>query len=319
MKSIVVCVAAALLPFDAAIAQTFPSKVVRLVVPFAAGGSNDVVARSMATPLSKSLGQAVLVENRPGANTILGTEAVARAPADGHTVLIAGFTFISNAVLRSKLPYDPHKDFVGVAGLGQQPYVISVHPSLPAKSIKELIGLAKKRPGELVYSMNGFGTGQHFTGELLKLRSGIDMKPVAFQGGAPATVAVLGGHASILISTAPPIVQHIPGGKLRPLAVTSRTRTDLLKDVPTMIESGLPDFDLTGGMGVFAPAGTPKHAIERLGTEIVRTLQVPELREGLVRDGFAVIPLRPAEFDAFVRTRMQQIQKIAKEAQVKVE
>src|SRR5688572_5718978 len=132
MKRIAFCIAAALLPLDAALAQAFPSKVVRLVVPFAAGGSNDVVARSMATPLSKALGQTVLVENRPGANTILGTEAVARAPADGHTVLIAGFTFFSNAVLRSKLPYDPHKDFVAVAGLGQQPYVISVHPSLPA-------------------------------------------------------------------------------------------------------------------------------------------------------------------------------------------
>ena len=319
MKRIVFCVVAALLPLDAAIAQAFPSKVVRLVVPFAAGGSNDVVARSMAPPLGKALGQSVLIENRPGANTILGTEAVARAPADGHTLLISGFTFFSNAVLRSKLPYDSQKDFVSVAGLGQQPYVISVHPSLPAKNIKELIAIAKKRPGELVYSMNGFGTGQHLSGELLKLKAGIDMKPVAFQGGAPATVAVLGGHASILISTAPPIVQHIPTGKLRPLAVTSRTRTDLLKDVPTMIESGIPDFDMTGGMGVFAPAATPKNAVERLSTEIVRTLQIPEVRDGLVRDGFAVIPLRSAEFDAFVKTRMQQIQKIAKEAHIKVE
>jgi tripartite-type tricarboxylate transporter receptor subunit TctC len=259
------------------------------------------------------------VENRPGANTIIGTEAVARAPADGHTVLITGFTFMSNAVLRSKLPFDSYKDFVAVAGIGSQPFVFSVHPSLPAKSIKDLIALARARPGQLVYAINGYGTGQHLSGELLKLKAGIDMKPVAFQGGAPATMAVLGGHASILISTAPPIVQHIPAGKLRPLAVTSRARTDLLKDVPTMIESGFPDFDMTGGMGVFAPAATPKETIERLSTEIVRTLQLPEVREGLVRDGFVVSALGTAEYNKFVRARMQLIQKIAKEAHIKVE
>jgi tripartite-type tricarboxylate transporter receptor subunit TctC len=308
-----------LLPPAAATAQAFPSKPIRLVVPFAAGGSNDVVARSMATPLSRALGQPVLVENRPGANTILGTEAVARAPGDGHTVLIVGFTFMSNAALRSKLPYDPHKDFVPVAALGFQPYVLSVHPSLPVKSVKELIALARARPGELVYAMTGYGTGQHLSGELLKLKAKIDIKPVAFQGGAPATVAVLGGHASILFSTAPPIVQHVSSGKLRPLAVTSRTRTDLLKDVPTMIESGLSDFDMTGGMGVFAPSTTPKDALAKLSTEIVRTLQLPEVRDGLVRDGFVVLPLGTAEYQKVVRTRMEQIQKIARDANIKVD
>ena len=310
--------AALLVPAQAAIAQAFPSKVVRLVVPFPAGGSNDVVARAMAQPLSRALGQSVIVENRPGANTIIGTEAVARAPADGHTVLIAGFTFMSNAALRSKLPYDP-KDFVPVVGIGSQPFVFSVHPSLPAKSIKDLVALARARPGELVYAINGYGTGQHLSGELLKLKARIDMKPVAFQGGAPATVAVLGGHASILISTAPPIVQHLPGGKLRALAVTSPARSDLLRDVPTMIESGFPDFDITGGMGVFAPAATPKEAIDRLSTEIIRVLHLPEVREGLLRDGFAVSAAGPGEYAAFVRTRMQQIQKIAKEAKIKVD
>jgi tripartite-type tricarboxylate transporter receptor subunit TctC len=292
---------------------------VRLVVPFAAGGSNDVVARAMAPPLSRALGQSVVVENRPGANTIIGTEAVARAPADGHTVLIAGFTFMSNAALRSKLPYNPHKDFVAVAGIGNQPYVLSVHPSLPARSVKELIALARARPGELVYAMNGYGTGQHLSGELLKLKAGIDMKHVAFQGGGPSTVAVLGGHASILISTAPPIVQHVAAGKLRPLAVTSPARTDLLKDVPTMIESGFRDFDMTGGMGVFAPAATPKDTVDRLSTEIVRVLQLPDVQAGLIRDGFAVSAAGTAEYDAYVRTRMQQIQKIARDAKIKVE
>ena len=308
-----------LLSAASASAQAFPSKPIRLVVPFAAGGSNDVVARSMATPLSRALGQPVLVENRPGANTILGTEAVARAPGDGHTVLIVGFTFMSNAALRSKLPYDPQKDFIPVAGLGFQPYVLSVHPSLPAKNVKELIALARTRPGELVYAMTGYGTGQHLSGELLKLKTRIDIKPVAFQGGAPATIAVLGGHATILFSTVPPIVQHVSSGKLRPLAVTSRTRTDLLKDVPTMIESGVPDFDMTGGMGIFAPGASPKEAVERLSSEIVRMLQLPEVREGLIRDGFVVAPVGTNEYQKIVRTRMEQIQRLAREAHIKVD
>lgn len=314
-----VAAVAVLASSTSAFAQGFPSKPVRLVVPFAAGGSNDVVARGMAQPLGRALGQSVIVENRPGANTILGTEAVARAPADGHTVLIVGFTFMSNAALRSKLPYDPQKDFVAVAGLGFQPYVLSVHPSLPVKSVKELVALARARPGELVYAMTGYGTGQHLSGELLKLRAKVDLKPVAFQGGAPATVAVLGGHATILFSTAPPIVQHISSGKLRPLAVTSRTRTELLKNVPTMIEAGIADFDMTGGMGVFAPSATPREAVERLSAEIVRTLQNPEVRDGLVRDGFTVAPMGTAEYQQYVRARMQDIQRVAREANIKVD
>src|SRR5688572_1564768 len=191
-SGVTLAIATMLLPAAALAQAPFPSKVIRLVVPFAPGGSNDVVARAMSLPLSKSLGQSVVVENRPGANTIIGTEAVARAPADGHTVLIAGFTFMSNAALRTKLPYDPHKDFVPVTGIGSQPFVFSIHPVLPARTIKELVALAKARPGELVYAINGYGTGQHLSGELLKLRAGINMKHVAFQGGGPATVAVLG-------------------------------------------------------------------------------------------------------------------------------
>ncbi len=310
---------ATVLAAGSATAQQFPSKVVRLVVPFPAGGSNDVVARAISLPLSRALGQSVVVENRPGANTIIGTEAVARAPADGHTVLISGFTFMSLAALRPKLPFDPIKDFAAVTRFGTQPFVLSVHPSLPAKSIKELIALARARPGELVYAVNGYGTAQHLSGELLKVRARIDMKLVVFQGGAPSTVAVLGGHAGILISTVPPIVQHIPAGKLRALAVTSRERSNLLKDVPTMMESGLPDFDLSGAMGVFAPAATPKAAVDRLSAEIMRAVQLPEVKDGMLKDGFVVAPMGPAEYDAFMRDKIQQIQTIAKAAKIKID
>jgi tripartite-type tricarboxylate transporter receptor subunit TctC len=302
-----------------AAAQVFPSKVVRLVVPFAPGGSNDVVARGVSQPLSQALGQAVVVENRPGANTLIGTEYVARSPADGHTVLIAGFTFVANSALRSKPPYDALKDFSAVAGFGSQAFVLSVHPSLPAKSIKELVALARSRPGQLVYAINGYGTGQHLSGELLKLMARIDMKHVAFQGGGPATVAVLGGHASILFSTAPPIVQHVAPGRLRPLAVTSRERSTLLADVPTMMELGFADFDMSGAMGVFAPAATPKEAINRLGAEIVRVVQLPNVRDSMRRDGFAVQPTGPMEYAAAIESKFHQIQKIGRSANVKLD
>ncbi len=309
----------ALLAAGLASAQGFPSKVVRLVVPFPAGGSNDVVARAMSQPLSQALGQSVVVENRAGANTVIGTEAVARSPADGHTVLISGFTFMSLAALRTKLPFDPLKDFAAVTRLGTQPFVLSVHPSVPAKSIKELIALARARPGQLAYAVNGYGTAQHLSGELLKARSGIDMKLVVFQGGAPSTIAVLGGHAGVLISTVAPIIQHVAAGRLRSLAVTSAERSTLLKDVPTMMEAGIADFDLSGAMGVFAPAATPKAALDRLNTEILRALQLPEVKDGMLRDGFVVAPMGPAEYEVFMREKIQQIQKIAKAANIKLD
>ena len=308
-----------LLAAGLASAQGFPSKVVRLVVPFPAGGSNDVVARAMSQPLSQALGQSVVVENRAGANTVIGTEAVARSPADGHTVLISGFTFMSLAALRSKLPFDPLKDFAAVTRLGTQPFVLSVHPSVPAKSIKELIALARARPGQLAYAVNGYGTAQHLSGELFKARSGIDMKLVVFQGGAPSTIAVLGGHAGVLISTVAPIIQHVAAGRLRSLAVTSAERSTLLKDVPTMMEAGIADFDLSGAMGVFAPAATPKAALDRLNTEIMRALQLPEVKDGMLRDGFVVAPMGPVEYEVFMRDKIQQIQRIAKAANIKLD
>ena len=309
----------ALLAAGLASAQGFPSKVVRLVVPFPAGGSNDVVARAMSQPLSQALGQSVVVENRAGANTVIGTEAVARSPADGHTVLISGFTFMSLAALRTKLPFDPLKDFAAVTRLGTQPFVLSVHPSVPAKSIKELIALARARPGQLAYAVNGYGTAQHLSGELLKARSCIDMKLVVFQGGAPSTIAVLGGHAGVLISTVAPIIQHVAAGRLRSLAVTSAERSTLLKDVPTMMEAGIADFDLSGAMGVFAPAATPKAALDRLNTEIMRALQLPEVKDGMLRDGFVVAPMGPVEYEVFMRDKIQQIQRIAKAANIKLD
>jgi len=298
-----------------AAAQPFPWKPVELVVPFPPGGSSDAVARALVTPLSKALGQSVVVLNRAGGNMVIGARLVARAPADGHTVLIGG---VGTMALRSNLPFDPIKDFAAVARIGTQPYVLSVHPSLPVKSVKELVALAHAHPGELTYSVNGYGTNQHLCAELLKLRTRISMKPVVFQGGAPSAMAVLGGHVSILMSTIAPIAEHVPTGKLRALAVTSSARSDALKDVPTMMESGIPDFDMTGMMGVLAPAATPKAAIDRLSAEIVRAVQLPDVKAKLRMQGYSVAPAGADEHAADILARIQKLKKLIKAVKIKV-
>jgi tripartite-type tricarboxylate transporter receptor subunit TctC len=208
-----------------ALAQ-FPSKPLRIVVPFPPSGSVDVAARALAPPLTKAFGQSVVVDNRPGAGTVIGTELVARAPADGHTFLIAGFTFIANAALRTKLPFDSMRDFVGVARIGTDPYIISVHPSLPVRTARDIVALARASPGQLTYATNGTGSAQHVTGEMLKQMAKIDIIHVPYQGGGPSAVAVLGGHTTILISTIATVTPHLNAGKLRAIAVTSQTRSD---------------------------------------------------------------------------------------------
>jgi tripartite-type tricarboxylate transporter receptor subunit TctC len=315
LAAVPVVVAAALIAVPAA-GQPFPSKVVRLVVPYPPGGSVDVVARSFSQPLAKALSQTVIVENRPGANSALGMEHVVRAPADGHTILVGGS--VSNAALR-KLPFDLLRDLTPVVGVGTQPYVFSVHPSVPAKTVKELVALARARPGELAYSINIYGGGQHLSGELLKIMARIDMKPVVFQGGAPSALAVLGGHASILISTIAPMQQHVSTGKLRPLSVTSRERSVLLPDIPTMIELGYADFDVTGAMAIWAPAATPKEAIDRLSADLMRTLQTADVKSVALRDGYAIAPIGSTEYGVLVRKMMQHYQKIAKAAKIKLD
>jgi tripartite-type tricarboxylate transporter receptor subunit TctC len=310
---------AAALDASSVTAQATSSKTVRMVVPFPPAGSNDTVARILAPPLSRAIGQPVIVENRPGASTIIGTSVVARAPADGNTLLIIGFSWFANAALRSDLPYDTLKDFAAVARFDSSPFVISVHPSLPVKTVKELIALARTRPGQLAYATNGNGTGQHLTGEWLKLKTGIDLLHVPYQGGGPSLVAVMGGHAPVLISTIPTLVPALPTGKVRPLAVTSRTRAQQLKDVPTLAESGLPDFELTSNLGAVVRAGAPKETISHLSAELLRAMQIPEVRDALIKGGIYPAPGGPEDFDAVMRSDIRKIQKIVKEAKLKLD
>lgn len=300
-------------------AQPFPSKPIRIIAPFPPGAGTDTLARTLAGPLSKALGQSVIVENRPGAGTVVGTEVAARAPGDGHTVLIVANSFTINPAVRSKLPYDAQKDFTGVARMASTPMIFAVHPSLPAKSIKELIALARARPGELSYASSGAGTGHHLAGELFKSLAKIDLIHVPYQGGAPAAIAVIGGHTSILLVNILSVATHLPSGRLRALAVTSPQRADVLKDVPTVAESGFPGFDTSIWFGSVVPSSTPKDAVTRLSTEILRALQLAEVKDVVNKVGLNVAGLPAAEFDAFLRAELRSNEKIARAVKLRLD
>lgn len=300
-------------------AQSFPSKPVRLVVPFPAGGALDTIARILVPPLSRAWGQNVIVDNRPGGGTVIATELVARSPADGHTLLLMANSFTINPAVRSKLPYDALRDFAGVSRLATVPVIFSVHPSVPARTFKELIALARARPGELTYATPGPGTNQHLIGEMLKSMAGIDINHVPYQGGAPATMAVMGGHTSVLIINVTESGPHIQAGKLRALAVTSLERSVDFKEVPTVAESGYPGFEAITWFGAVAPAATPREAINRLNAEIVRALQLPEVRNGLGKLGLSAAGSSAEEFDAFIRSELRRNEKVARASNLRID
>ena len=303
----------------AAHAQNFPAKPLRLVVAFPPGGTADVVARTLAQPLGAALGQNVVVENRAGGGTLIATEFVAKAPADGHTQLLTGFSFTANSALRNTLPFDVQKDFAAVARLEISPWMVAAHPSLPVKNVKELIALARTRPGQLTYASNPAGSGAHLVGAMLKLTTKIDMVDVPYQGEAPAMIAVIGGHADLLIAYVPALIPQLAAGKLRPLAVSSRQRVARFRDVATLAESGMPGFELAGNQGVTVPAATPKAVVERLSTEVLRAADTPAMRETLARQGLTPAPLAAADYDALLRTEFVKMQKMFRDAAVRVD
>jgi len=319
MNRLQVCVALLIAAPWAVHAQSFPSKPVRIIAPFPPGAGTDTLARTLAGPLTKSLGQSIVVENRPGGGTVVGTEVAARAPADGHTLLIIANSFTINPAVRSKLPYDARRDFSGVARLASTPMVFAVHPSVPAKTLKELIALARARPGELTWASSGAGTGHHLAGELFKSLARIDMIHVPYQGGAPAALAVVGGHTSVLLVNVLSVAPQAAAGRLRPLAVTSLERVDVLKGVPTVAESGFPGFDTSIWFGSVVPGATPKEAVNRLSSEILRALQLPEVKDVIAKGGLNPAPLGAAEFEVFLRAEMQRNEKIARAVNLRID
>ena len=300
-------------------AQDFPSKAIRIVVPFPAGGTTDVIARALAPSLGKALGQSVLVENRTGGNTVIGTEIVLRAPADGHTVLFMAPSFTINPFVQAKLPFDPLKDFTGVTQLVSNPLIICAHPSLPARNVKELVALSKRRPGELTWAVASIVGGGRIGGELFKTATGVDMTVVPYGGGAPAVTAVLGGHTSMLVGNMLDCSPYVASGRMRPIAVTSAKRSERLPEVLTVAEQGYAGFDVINWFGAVVRSGTPRAVVERLSSEIGRGLQLAEVKEILTQIGMTPSPMSPGEFDAFLRREMEVNGKIIRKLGLKVE
>jgi len=300
-------------------AQPYPAKPIRLVVPYTPGAGTDTIARILAQKAGESLGQQVVIDNRPGAGGTIGTEIVAKAPADGYTLLFAPTSHAINPGIYPKLGYDTQKDFAPISVVASLPVVLAVEPSVPATSVRELVALAKSKPGQLTMASSGNGTVFHLTGELFKDAAGINIVHVPFKGGAPAVAALLGGQVNMTFETSVTLLPHIRSGKLRALGVASPRRIALLPDVPTLAESGFPNLLAENWYGLYAPAGTPKEVIARLYAELDRAIHSPDVREKLAQQGAEIRENTPEQTAAFLRSEMVKWAKVIKDSGAKVD
>jgi tripartite-type tricarboxylate transporter receptor subunit TctC len=303
---------------DAA-AQTYPARPVRLLVPFAAAGPTDVIARIVAQKLSDAWGQQVYTENVPGAGGNTGIAMAAKAPPDGYTILVVSTGFIVNPSMYTKLNYDPIKDFSPITLVAASPNVISVHPSVPSKTINELIDLVKTNPGKYSFAQPSTGSTPHLAGELLKLKYGLDLVTVPFNSAALAINSTIGGHTPIAFTALPPAMSNIKDGKLRGLAVLSIKRSPALPDVPTNIEAGIPDLESDTLTGIVAPAGTPKDIIERWHRDVAQMVAMPDVRARLETLGFAPVANAPEEFGQRLKTEMAKWGKVVHDANIRAD
>jgi len=301
----------------AAQAQPFPNKAVRLVVPFAAGGSTDVIARILAPRMAEAWGQQVIVDNRPGGNTTIGTEIVARAAADGHTLLVTPAPFTVVPSVMTKLPYDPAKDFEPILLINTTPMGLVVHPGVPAKNLNELIALAKKRPGQMNFGSSGNGGVPHLSGELLNTMAGLKILHVPYKGNAPALADLVGGHVDMAFNGLTSVIPLIRANRVRVLGVTSLARTAALPEVPTLDEQGLKGFQAVAWNGLSAPARTPKEAIVRIQETTARIVRSPELAEQLKRDGSDPVGSSTAEFQNHLRDEVVKWKRVLDRAGIK--
>ncbi len=301
----------------AADAQTYPTKAVRLVVPFAAGGSTDIIGRTLAQKLNELWGQPVIVDNRAGGSTVIGTEIVAKAPPDGHTLLITPAPFTIVPSLATKLPYDPHKDFEPVTLINTTPLVIVVHPGVPAKSIKDLIALAKAKPGALNFGSSGTGGSNHLAGELFNAMAGVKMVHVPYKGNAPALTDLVGGHVDLVFNGLTSALPLIKSGKLRPLGMTSLKRAGALPDVPTVDEQGLTGFQAVAWNGLNAPGRTPKDIVAKLNADVLKVIRSPELMDKLRAEGSDPVGSSIEQYAAFLREEIVKWAKVIKLANIK--
>ena len=318
MKRLFVFVALALLA-GAVSAQSYPSKPVRVVIPWPPGGSNDVVGRIVTQKVGENLGQQFIVDNRAGAAGSIGADVVAKAPPDGYTLMVHSTSHVGNAHLYKKLPYDTLKDFTGVALLAAQPGALTIHPSLPVKTVKEFIALAKARPGTINYSSSGNGSAPHLSMELLVAMTGIKIVHVPYKGGAPQVTALVSGETQASLATVSTVLVHVQSGRLRALGVSSAKRTATMPDVPTIAEAGVPGYEMSPWIGVFVPTGTSKELIAKLNSEINRALKAPDVSNLLSSNALDALGGTPEEFDVRIKADYEKYAKLIKLTGAKVD
>jgi tripartite-type tricarboxylate transporter receptor subunit TctC len=301
-------------------AQTYPAKPIKMIVPFPPGGTTDILARAISAELNKAWGQPVVVENRPGAGGNIGSDVVAKSPADGYTLLMGTVgTHGINPGLYPKMPYDAVKDFAPVTLVASVPNFLVVHPSVPAKTVKEIIDLAKAQPGKLTFASSGNGTSIHLAGELFKTMTGVNMVHVPYKGSAPAVTDLLGGQVQMMFDNMPSALPHVKAGKLRGIAVTSAKRSPAVPDMPTIAETGLAGYEASSWFGVLAPAATPKDIVAKLNDTIVKALATPDMKEKLSSQGAEPIGNTPAEFAAHIQAEIAKWAKVVKASGAKVD
>jgi tripartite-type tricarboxylate transporter receptor subunit TctC len=315
LRTMVLSLAILVLP---AMAQSYPSKPVRLLVGFPPGGTNDIIARLVAPKLAEGLGQQVVVENRGGANTAIATELAARASPDGYTIILNAPGHATNPAL-IKLAFDPIRDFAFITLIAESQNLLVTHPSFPPKSVKELIAFSKKHPGEINYGSSGIGTSVHLSAELFRFMAGVNWVHIPYKGGGPGLVALLTGEVSLYFGNLPTVIRQARDGKLRALAVTGVRRSVAAPDIATITESGVPGYEVTNWFGVAAPAKTPRAIVERLNREFVRALNSPELRNRLMGLGAEPVGNTPEQYQAFVQNEIAKWDKVIKAAGIKGE
>jgi tripartite-type tricarboxylate transporter receptor subunit TctC len=298
---------------------TYPSRPVRIIVPQSPGASTDLTARLIAQKLTGVLGQQVLVDNRPGAGSVIGTEVVAKATPDGHTLLVVASSLTLNPTLHKNLGYDPVRDFAPITQLSSFPNMITVHPTVPVKTVKDLIALAKAKPGALNYGSSGTATGTHLSAELFKYMTQTDIVHVPYKGGGAAVPALLGGQVQLGFATVSSVLPHVKAGKLRGVAVTTSKRSAVLPDVPTIAESGVPGYDHGPWNGFLAPAKTPRAIVNRLSEETARILHAPETRAIFLNEGAEPVGNKPDEFAAIIKTEIVKWAKVIQAAGIKAD
>jgi tripartite-type tricarboxylate transporter receptor subunit TctC len=316
-----VCAAIAALWLGAAVAQqAYPTKSIRFIVTFPPGGSSDLIARALAPALSERLRQPVLVENRPGAGGNIGMDLVAKAAPDGYTMgLGAAGALAANVSLYAKMPYDPVKDFAPVSNVAFVPFFLIAHPSLPANNLQELVALANAKPGQLMLGYGGNGTAMHLSGELFKLMAKVQLVNVPYKGSGPAAVDTVAGQLPLAMVDVASAIAQVKAGRLKALAVTSRTRVSAAPEVPTFAESGLPDYEATGWFGVVMPAGTPAQIVGRMNAELVTALKRQEIRERVLAAGAEASPSTPEEFAALIRSEIVKWGEVVRASGAKVD